>query len=322
MFTEIIQLDGRQAARKNTLAQLGESITVGFEVTDPQFAAACAAGNFDPQHLGGRPDLSAIEVTAAMLRGEAHAATSLPDLDSIGSMAVLSIGMEAIAEVRALEGAIVGRIALIGAADRFERGEWPGVRELPSHENPWFENAGASDVRELAAIAAVVQDRGVGLKDRMQLVKRWLQTGEEPAEYRVRVEAERIDMIAAVERGDVAISEQVGGKLVGVESTHRAALGLGYHRAPVVVALNSQFPSRDGGEPQRKFTIAQYKEGYVDIGKVVAGLNVAEATRKGVVVSEMQNRWGGSRTICGSPQGESSVLAMDEVIDMVSEHIA
>lgn len=308
-MTHYEQLSTREDAQQSMLDLL-RTPTFGVEVTDPALGAACLAGNLDPQHLGRRSDLSAIEVLTKLLQGEGQVATISPDLDSIGSMAVLDIAMGAIAQLNALAGAIMQRIELIGKADRFERGDWPGVRPLPTIESPWCDEiAGASDTRELAAMAAVVADFKLPLEERVKLLRRWLTTGEEPTEYRAKVEAERLDMVKALTDGHISIDiAGNSGRIAVVISTHRAGLAVGYHRASVVIALNPEFRFK-GAEPIRKFTVSQYREGLVDLRAVFAAL------------SEIEPGWGGSPVIGGSPQGVSSVIETEEVVRIVEEHL-
>lgn len=320
MFAEILWLDSRDPARNATLEALGQKAVLGLEVTDAEYAQACAAGNVDPQHTGQRGDLSAIEVVTSVLRGRAAAATSAPDLDSLGSMAVLEIAMDIIAQARAFEGEVLRRIELIGIADRFEHGGWPGVRALPTREHPWFESAGATETNQLAAIAAAVMDRSLSLAAKVQLLKLWLVTGEEPSGYRDRVVAERLEMIEALERGEITINVVADGKLAVVKSTHRAGVGLGYHRAPAVLAYNPQF-SFKGGEPHGKYTLAQFTDDYVDLGQVFAELNELECAARGIERTKLKNTWAGSPVVGGSPKGESSALQFSQVFAVMTRHL-
>lgn len=302
-------LDPRPAAREGVLAGLASTLTFGVEVTVAELARACALGNCDPQHLGDRPDVSAIEGLTALLRGEAQVATVLPDLDSIGSMAVLDIAMDALAKLNAFAGEILQRIELIGQVDRFERGDWPGPRPLPTADHPWSDSlSGASDTRELAAIAAAVSDHTVPVAEKVRLVRAWLTTGVDPAGYRERVEAERSAMIAALVGGEIAVAEVANGRIATVVSTHRAAMAIGYHRAPVVIALNPEFRFK-GSDPIKKFTVAQFREGHLNLRAALAELG------------ELEHGWGGSPTIGGSPQGVSSTLALNEVASIIERHL-
>lgn len=279
---------------------------LGIEVTVPVLAERCVRGNIDPQHLGADPNRAAIEeaLEALLPPDGTTLATIRADLDSIGTMAVLSLRYEGV-DMTTPERA--KRIRLVAESDRFARGGYPGPRPLPSKERPWQdETASAESSRPLAAIAAAVADFKYPVGHRVGWMRNWLLTGEEPPEYRGRVEAERTEMIEALERGDIKV--RVDGGIAVVESSHRAATSIGYSQAPVVVALNPRFRFQ-GGEPHHKFTVCQFESGYVDLKKVAADL------------SEREAGWGGTPTIIGSPQGQGSVLSIEEVVDVVKRHL-
>ena len=93
-----------------------------------------------------------------------------------------------------------------------------------------------------------------------------------------------------------------------VESRHRAATAVGYATAPVVVALNPAFLLGQG-DPHRKFTVAAYGPQYADIRSALAEL------------AALEPGWGGSPTIGGSPQGVSSQLTTEQVVEVVARHL-
>ncbi len=273
----------------------------GIEVTIPALAERCVV-NLDPQHTGADASRAAIEeaLMVELPPEGAVLATIRPDLDSVGAMAVLILR----AEGKSLEPA-KNRIRLVAESDKFAHGGWPGRRPIPTRDNPWPKS---ERPRVIAAIAAAVSDFHVRIEDRVKLMERWLLTGEEPAGYRERVELERMEMIAALENGGIKVDKAADGRIAVVRSTHRAATSIGYCVAPVVVALNPEFRFQ-GGEPIRKFTVCQFKPGYVDLRAVFADL------------SELEPGWGGSPTIGGSPQGRSSSITINKVVDVVEEHL-
>ena len=59
----------------------------------------------------------------------------------------------------------------------------------------------------------------------------------------------------------------------------------------------------------KKYTVAQFENRYVDLSAVKEDLN------------EKESGWGGSPTIIGSPQGESSQLSKEEVAEIVAKHL-
>lgn len=276
----------------------------GIEVTVPALAGRCVK-NIDPQHTGGNVNLAAIEaaIVEEIPLEDAVLATVRADLDSVGAMAILSLR----AQEQDLSPAMP-RIELVATSDKFARGNWHPVH-LPTKENPWPQGGeAASDVSELAAIAASVADFKIPLSQRVAWMEHWLLTGEEPVNYRGQVETERLDLIEALETGQIRTELMLGGKVAVVETTHRAATMVGYAMAPVVVALNPAF-KLGGGEPHLKFTVCQFQAGYVDLKQVFAEL------------SQQEPGWGGSPTIGGSPQGVSSVLTMEEVVSVVGKHL-
>jgi hypothetical protein len=333
---------------------------VGIEVTVPALAAKCQR-NIDPQHTGGRCDVAAIDLALSMtlpLDGSTLA-TIRPDLDSVGAMAILELrrsgrlryadrsdlpGVASGWEVDGIECGIMDRIRAVSTADRFARGPWPGPRLLPSRADRWpAVQAGASDTRELAAIAACVADSGKGslsMADRVAIMALWLQHGEEIPDlerYRSRVERERDEMIAALEEDmiDVRLRDRIEtwadgsehllssddgvwqdvfdvtrfrSPIAVVTTEHRAATMLGYCLASVIVAENPRFRLGNGPE-HRKVTICAWDAAYCDIRAALAELAAIEPG------------WGGSATIGGSPQGQSTRLPIETIVRIVAQHL-
>lgn len=215
------------------------------------------------------------------------------------------------------------RVQEIAAADKFARGDWPGPRPLPTENHMW----GNDESMDLAAIAAAVADFKVPMTDRVSTMERWLLRGGSIAPYYEIVRKERYDMVCSFLQREIKVQTRTLTKpstdfvvypdipeyhtqtVAIVESSHRAAMTIGYALAPVVVAFNPSF-KLGAGEPHRKFTVAQYGPDYVDISAALAELNKLEAG------------WGGSPTIIGSPQGVSSQLTVDQVVAVVAKHIS
>lgn len=279
-----------------------ENNVFGIEVTIPQYAGLCYE-NLDPQHLGGDADTAAIElaVTCDLPKEGSVLATVRADLDSVGSMAVLAMRADGVS----LTPEVLSRVEKIAESDKFARGGWPGVRPLPTKDS-LFDSELDGD---LAAIGAAVSDFKVTLEQRVAWMRGWLMTGAEPDGYRDHVKAEKTDMIQAIESGQIQMNTAADGKIAVVISTHRAGTSLGYMVAPVVVATNPSF-SFGGSEPHIKHTICVFEAGkYADIKAALAELN------------QLEQGWGGSPTIGGSPQGVSSKLSTDQVAEIISKHL-
>lgn len=277
----------------------------GVEVTVPALAKRCTF-NLDPQHTGGDANRAAIEdaLTTELPTDGSTLATVRADLDAIGTMAIFNLR----AKGESLESAME-RINMVATADKFARGGYSGPKPLPTRSNPWDESsATAESSRPLAAIASAVMDFKVPMSDRVSTMEQWLLTGDEPAQYRTQVEKERLDMITAMETGQIKSEKRSDGRIAVVESTHRAATSVGYSLAPVVVALNPSF-KQGPGDPYKKFTICAFEAKFADIKSALTELATLEAG------------WGGSPTIGGSPQGVSSTLTIDQVVGVVAKHL-
>lgn len=332
-------LDPRPGADNGAL--LGPN-TLGIEVTIPSLATLCGLGNIDPQHTDGDADHAAIEVAMKIQPPPDGAVlvTVRADLDSIGAMAVMTMALDLVhcgceycgppykqlgvyrngavccGVCGTFWGAVGGlpkfneRVALVAAADKFARGGWPGRHPMPTRDDPWPNPAteSAETSRPLAAIAAAVSDFKLPIEERVRMMRLWLEGGEEPAAYRERVEKERMELVAAIERGEIKIETVSDGRITVVTSTHRAATAIGYSQCPIVVAVNPVFRFQ-GGDPHRKVTVCQFEAGHVDLGAALAELNALEPG------------WGGSPTIGGSPQGVASTLTVEQIVAVLEKHL-
>ena len=123
-------------ATPETLSGPAAARTLGIEVTDPVLADACGLGNIDPQH-GNRPGPlvpAAIEacLDVALPPDGARLVTIRADADAIGAIALLQLRAQGARPDEPMR----ARIAGIAAADRHDRGRWPGPRALPNGQIP------------------------------------------------------------------------------------------------------------------------------------------------------------------------------------------
>lgn len=272
---------------------------LGIEVTVPALAAHCVLGNIDPQHTGENASSSAIKesLTIEIPAENAVLATVRPDLDSVGAMAIIAMRAEGVE----FNSEILSRVDKISEFDSFTQGDWPGQKPLPSQEEAWPNKL----ERELAAMNAAIFDHKVEIAERVRTIRAWLETGVEPAQYRAKAERDRADLVQALSDGRIKVDTTLDGRIAVVESSHFGALNIGYCLAPVVVALNPALRFQ-GGEPHRKFTVCQFKTGYVNL------------TAAKEALSKLEPGWGGSPTIIGSPQGVNSTLMGYQVVEVTS----
>ncbi len=302
-FYSFAVLDPRPipAAREHNDQVFESNNVYGIEVTVPELAERCVV-NIDPQHTGGDSDTAAIEeaVIFETPPQDALFATVRADLDSVGAMAVFTIR----SEDGVLDDAAMERVKIIADSDKFAQGGYLGPKPLPTQETLW--NNQNEEV--LAAIAAEISDFKVPLADRVASMKEWLKTGNESEIYRKQVHEEKLDMVKALENGDITYETRADGRIAFVESTHRAGTTVGYSLAPVVVALNPSF-KQHGKDPYKKFTVCTFEKKFADIKAALMELN------------ELEPGWGGSPTIGGSPQGVDSQLSVDQVVSIVEKHL-
>lgn len=299
----------REAAQARNAPWLG-SDTLGIEVSEPALAAACGLGNIDPQHgKNANPDLAAIEVaTHWPLPGDgAKLVTIRLDLDALGAMAVLLMRQDiedlaAFPEIRT-------RIEIIAKADRFDNGPWPGPRPLPQSAAQW-RTAFRLDT-PLPALNAMIHERALSLEDKVAFLESWLKSGAWPgrADYEAKARQFVDELREATRRGEIKSELRYGGALAVVRATHPAALTqIGYRLAPVVLACNPSFVFADGTTGV-KYTLAQWRSGYIDLDAIADELG------------RLENGWGGQLNIKGSPQAQASLLTFSDLFAVIERHI-
>lgn len=259
---------------------------LGIEVTEPELAARCVLGNIDPQHIGGTANISAIEAVLAMPlppRG-AVLVTIRPDADAYGAMAVITLR----ASGHDLSAEQLERIAVIGRADRHDRGRWSGPSIMPRVVSEVDEvGPGPQGVGALHAGLARPEtsvERGV------KLVTAWILTGLAPAELIERANRAAGSLFDALVSRAVTVRPSLHPSIALVEGFAPGALRLGYRVAPIVIAIGAT-SGRSRAGVGRKISIAQYDGSWSDLPAMARELSIDEPG------------WGGSATIVGSPQG-------------------
>ena len=313
-------LDPRTDARNKATADVAnEAIfedapagVLGIEVTVPALAARCALGNVDPQHTGGDVNTAAIEVAVSypFPPDGTMMVTIRPDLDSVGAMAVLAIrGSKGPRELcsdcpgdnpgcNTCEGSgfvpepgfgpdFWARLKAVAAADKFV-------------QPPWSPEAACGERDpQLQGIGAFVWDREVQLGAKVAAMAEWLLSGIVPAGYEEKAQTTREQL---AREGDGVTACQVQGGIAIVATPRMGAPAVGYRHRPVVVCEGLV-------QGKRKFSVCQWDGSHADLGAALAELATLEAG------------WGGSPTIGGSPQGVGSTLTIEQVVEVVANHL-
>lgn len=274
---------------------------LGVEMTVPEYLEKCDLGNIDPQHSDGDINTAAIDVAVSYPVPEDGVlmVTVRPDLDSLGTMALLNLRQKGLQPDENL----LRRVKAVSLSDTFANGDWE-PKALPNKDDIW---AGVKN-RELSAMSAAIMDFKLPVAERVKLMEEWLETGSEPVEYRERVEKDRLQLVEMLENGDIKYQTVHEGKLSLVTSTNIAGTTVGYSLSPVTAVTNPTF-SFQGNEPVVKHTVCQFKLGHVDLPAVMTELN------------EIEPGWGGSPTIIGSPQGVSSAITQEQLSEIIGKHL-
>lgn len=285
--------------------QPADALTLGIEVTDPTAALRCGLGVIDPQHgPGAKADApAAIEVCldAALPPRGARLVTIRPDLDSVGSMAILQLRAAGVS----MDDDLRHRARRIAALDRFDRGRWPGPRPAPANIDDIL-NGGPE--RDLVALAAAVSDNTTSLPDRVVLAERWLQTGEAPGHQAEAARQRAEALLRSLRVGATLLQTEAQDRIAVVISLEQGVLDLAYRLAPVVVALHPAFQFRSG-QLGRKYTVAAWSDGLANLNAVADQLG------------QQEPGWGGQRRIKGSPQDRASKLDLSTVIVAVEQYL-
>ena len=289
---QFFQLDPRpQGAEQNEKVLNNSERVLGIEVTIPALASRCVLGNLDHHGVGNTSETpSACEQA---LRWERNPGDPWPqamvtvraDADSVTAMAVVWCRYNSLG---------------ISAQTVFEVGRFD--RLGPSAGKP---------SAEVTAIARKASDFKLPLSERVQWVADLLAGTDKSAEIAELVSAHDAELEAARKASELTL--HANGRIAVVVSTHRFATTLGYESASVVVAMNPVMPvdPEDASKgTYRKYTVCRY-DSHVKCD-LPAALKELQALEAG---------WGGRGDIFGSPQGVSSTLTVEQVVEVVSRHL-
>ncbi len=305
LIMKFYQLDprpqGAEANEKIFAKHTGH--VLGIEVTVPSLAAKCRWGNLD--HHG--PDDTAETPSAAEKAIDASVAYWGPE-PKFGPRGQESLALEALVTIRPDADSITAMAVL---ANR-QIGRL--VDENLVHEVGRFDRFGPSAGKPSAVVTAIARkacDFKLSLADRVQWVSDLLASADKTAEIAALNAAHDAELEAARKASELTLN--ANGRIACVVSTHRFATGLGYENALVVVAVNPAMvvdPKDASKGVYRKFTVCRY-DSHVPCD-LPAALKELQALEAG---------WGGRGDIFGSPQGVSSKLEVEQVIEVVSRHL-
>lgn len=283
---------------------------IGVEVTDVEMSRHCDI-NIDPQHSGGNHKSTAIEsvfkfrnsIIENTRSNRILMLTIKTDIDSISSIALLTM---ILTNQLIVTNDLILRLNAIAMSDKHGRDK-SSNDSLSKISFPGYTSYGIP-----ISLYEVIGNVNTDISCKVRYMIDYLKYGHIK-------DQEKITHDIQTKRGEISKSIKynmiIPNSLIFVESTYRGALGFGYKKAPIVIAKNDKFIF--GGATSlntnrtigTKYTIGQYNEGYTDMNSLLNKLQ------------EIEDGWGGSDVIIGSPQTNPSLLNSEQLINIVKSHV-
>lgn len=301
--------DIKKEIRKLELLKKNNFLIIGIEITKEDFYDYCDI-LIDPQHNMNKnySKITTIEyvynnhqeiISTIKNYSKTIFITIKSDIDSIASMALLSM---LIAPDFRLDGDVILRLIAIAKSDKHGRENWK------TRKNDYFKFENHNPYGLPYGVPYMCSYYKIKTSEKVKKIKEYLKTGEfnDLDKYNELVEKNLKKSIKDTET-DIIVNK----KLVYVKSKHRGATSKGYQVAPVVIAHNPSFNFGKGNSKTKgqKYTIAQYDNGFIDLDKVLNEILLLE------------DGWGGSSILIGSPQDRPSDLAIDQLINITKKHL-
>jgi len=287
--------------------QLGYFI-IGIEISDKDISQFCHL-NFDPQHSSTNYKSTALETVFNLkfdLKEIAYdfdnviLLTIRSDLDSISSISLISMVLKNNFE---LNGDLILRLKALSLSDKHGiESDWKPNLKYDSFDLPHYTKYGLP-----IALITLIGDINLNINYKVKIMTDYLLNGvfENEEKYKIRA-IEKLHNVKNFTTHKIIIPN----KVVCVESTYRGAIGFGYKTAPIVIAKNSRyaFGRKNGRTFGIKYTIAQYNESYIDLKSI-----------KNEILT-IEEGWGGSVVIIGSPQTNPSEMTTNKLIEIVKKY--
>lgn len=287
--------------------QLRAYFVLGIELTDGDLASLTHL-NIDPQHMW-HSKITAIEYSfnkqeniLGLLKpfNKIAMVTIRPDVDSIGSMAILSMLLN---KELVLEGNLILRLKAIAKSDRHGRENWKTKRE------DFFNFKGHNIFGLPIGLMYMCSDLRLDIQQKVLKMTTYLKNG-------IFDDIDKYTNLALKNLSDqmrsIKVNVIVPNKLIVIESNRGGAIAIGYKMCPVVIAVNDRF--RFGLKKNfiigKKMTIAQYTAGRF--------VNIPEVQKK---LAEMEFGWAGSDSIIGSPLNGPTKLQIKDVVKVVKKYL-
>lgn len=278
---------------------------IGIEVTISDFNQYLDL-NIDPQHKMKSTDrMTSLEyiynkrnsiISETIPYSKIMLITVKPDIDSVASMCLIKMLIE---KNLKLNSDLILRLISLAQSDRHGR-------SLKKEDYFNFDNHNLYGLP--TGLPYMISNYKISLKHKVNKVVEYLTTGtfSDLNKYNKLVNKNRKRSI-----DNTTVQIIIPEKLVFVESKHRGATSRGYLESPTVIALNPQFNFGKGKNKisGKKWTIAQYNLGFIDLSSLKNE------------IEKLENGWGGSDYIIGSPQTKPSTLSKNKIIELTQKYI-
>lgn len=286
-----------------------EFFLLGVEVTDQDLSNNFHI-NIDPQHDPiNKSNLTSIEYTfnyqdeiLSIIENfeKIFIATIKPDMDSIGAMSILTMLLK---DEFKIDGDMILRLKAIAKSDRHGRNNWKNRKEDYFH----FENYNVHGLP--SGLAYMTSDHKITIDQKVKNMIEYLNHGDfktldhyNTAVYKNLKKSNKSTNLKTI----------VPKKLVFVTSNYRGAVAYGYKFASTVIAKNDNFVFGMGSTKLygKKVTIAQYEDNkFIDLIGLKNDLN------------KLEDGWGGSSVILGSPQDRPTKLDDNTIIELTKKYL-
>ena len=283
---------------------------IGIEITNTKIALHCNI-NIDPQHdpLAPTFDITSLEyvynnreelIETTFIFNKIAFIILKPDMDTLAAVAVYELMLFG---KFIINNDIVLRLKALAKSDRHGRNDY-------KHRNEdYFKFPDYNMYGIPVGLAAMSSDYKLDINDKIKNMKDYLLSGT----------FENIEKYNEITLNNIKKSSKntnveiiVPNKLVFIKSNFRGAVAHGYKYAPVVIARNMtyNFGLYKDKKIGKKITIAQYEDSkYINLIELKNELN------------KIEEGWGGSSVIIGSPQTHPCELTDDKIIQLVLKYL-
>lgn len=309
-----VQINNRNLEESiGKINNFADSFIIGFEVVNPEIIQYLDV-NIDPQHTGvkwydktfEKENVSASKWLLSKLptlpqHNNITCVIEKPDMDSVAAAALYVYADEIAPMEHGFDAEYAIFCKLCDRVKQIDRIDC-GIGNADERWNPeYYKTQVKEGVTQFNVLGSMCSDFKTLLAIRVELMRRWLVTGELPVHYleQQQKEFEKIN--------DAKVDFLHG--VTCVQTKARNVSSIIYSHSPFGVAYNDEFPTPNG--TIQKFTIMSFNsKDYLDFASLLSEL------------TQLEEGWGGNLNagIIGSPFGGTQ-LTPETVCSIVARHV-